>query len=385
MLLLTMTKKMKVTPYDVRGKVNYDKLINEFGVKKLSEGDLKRIERLAGELHPYLRRGIFFAHRDLKRVLDEYEKGNKFFLYTGIGPSGPIHLGHIGTWRLVKWLQDRFDTDLWFQFTDDEKFLYGNKGFKEIRRWTKENMIDIIALGFNPKKTHFLVDTLHAGIMYPEAIKVAKKITFSTIKASFGFNDSNNIGSIFYTAMQTVPIFLPNILRNENRPCLIPLGVDQDPHFRISRDVVEKLGHKKPAILHAKFMPALRGPEGKMSSSLTNSAILMTDSPKEVERKIKKYAFSGGQKTIAEHRQKGGNPDIDVSFQWLRYFEEDDERLNQIREDYKSGRLLTSELKEILIKKINAFLKVHQERRKKAKDKINDFLFKTRSLYKIDV
>jgi len=101
-----------------------------------------------------------------------------------------------------------------------------------------------------------------------------------------------------------------------------------------------------------------------MSSSDESSYISMTDSPIEVKKKINKYAFSGGQKTVEEHRKKGGNPDVDVSFQYLRmFFEPDDEKLIQIEEDYKSGKMLTSELKNILIDKINVFLKAHQEKR----------------------
>ena len=365
-----------VNPYEVQGKVDYDRLIAEFGIKKLTSADLERIEKLAGELHPFLTREIFFSNRDLKWCLDEYEKGNKFFLYTGCGPSGPIHLGHLGTWIFTKWLQDKFDADLWFQFTDDEKYLFKDKSYEEIQDWTYQNMLDVIALGFNPNKTHFLIDTKHAGIMYPEAIKVAKRITFSTIKAAFGFNDSNNIGSIFYTSMQTVPVFLPNVLNKENRPCLIPLGIDQDPHFRLSRDVVEKLGYHKPAILHCKFMPPLTGVEGKMSSSSSNQAILTTDDPKTVKNKINKYAFSGGQATVEEHRKKGGNPDIDISFQWLRYFEDDDKKLDQIEKDYRSGKLLSGELKAILIEKINFFLAEHQKRREKAKGQLENFIYK---------
>lgn len=372
-----MAKKSVINPYEVEGAINYNKLIKEFGVKKLSSKNLERIQKITGELHPYLRRGIFFAHRDLDQALDEYEKGNKFFLYTGVGPSGPIHLGHAGTWILTKWLQDKFNVDLYFQFTDDEKFLYKDKTYEEIQGWTDENIKDIIALGFNPKKTHFIVDTRHAGVMYPEAIKVAKKITFSTIKAAFGFTDSNNIGSIFYTSMQTVPVFLPNVLKGENRPCLIPLAIDQDPHFRISRDVIEKLGHRKPAILHSKFMPSLTGPEGKMSSSSSDKAILLTDSPKVVAKKINKYAFSGGQDTVELHRKHGGSPDIDVSFQWLKYFEDDDVKLSQIEKDYKSGKLLSGELKKILIDKINEFLAEHQKRRAKITQKdIEKFMLK---------
>jgi len=367
---------MKVNPYEVEGKIDYDRLITDFGIKKITDADLKRIEKLAGETHHFLRRGIFFAHRDLKWCLDEYEKGNQFFIYTGCGPSGPIHLGHLTTWIFTKWLQDKFGAELYFQFTDDEKFLYKDKSYEEIQEWTRENMLDVAAIGFDPKKTHFIIDTKHAGILYPEAIKVAKKITFSTIKAAFGFKDSNNIGSIFYTAMQTVPVFLHNVLHKENKPCLIPLGVDQDPHFRVSRDVVEKLGHKKPAIIHAKFMPPMTGPEGKMSSSNPDTAILTTDDTKTIKSKINKHAFSGGQPTVEEHRKKGGNPDIDVSYQWLRYFEEDDQKLEQIYKDYKSGKLLSGELKAILIEKVTKFLTEHQKRRELAKKNIDKFILK---------
>ena len=368
----------KVNPYQVEGKVDYDRLVQEFGITKLTPADLKRIEKLGAELHPYLKRGIFFAHRDLKWCLDEYEKGNKFFLYTGCGPSGPIHLGHLGPWRFTQWLQQAFGAEVWFQFTDDEKFLFKDLSYDEVQRWTYENMLDVIALGFDPKKTHFLIDTKHANIIYPEAIKVAKKITFSTIKAAFGFTDSNNIGSIFYTSMQTVPVFLPNVLRGEKRPCLIPLGVDQDPHFRISRDVVEKLGHHKPAVLHSVFMPPLVGMEGKMSSSDPDKAILTTDDPATVKKKINKYAFSGGQATVEEHRKKGGNPDIDIAYQWLRYFEFDDKKLKKVHDDYKSGKLLSGELKAILIEKVNGFLAEHQKKREKARKEVEKFVFKSK-------
>jgi tryptophanyl-tRNA synthetase len=367
--------KNKVNPYKVQGKVNYDRLIQEFGIKKIDKKLLDRIEKITGEIHPYLKREIFFAHRDLEKLLDAYDKGEKFFLYTGCGPSGPIHLGHYSVWSFVKWLQDKFDVELWFQFTDDEKFLYKDKTYEEIQQWTHENMLDVIALGLNPEKTHFLIDIKHSGIMYPEAIKVAKKITFSTIKASFGFNDSNNIGSIFYTAMQTVPIFLPNVLNKKSEYCLIPLGVDQDPHFRISRDVVQKLGHKKPAILHAKFMPPLTGTNGKSSSTDSSKTILMSDSPKTVKTKINKYAFSGGRDTTEEHREKGGNVEIDIACQWLKYFEHDDKKLSEIYDKYSKGKLLSGEVKTILIEKINKVLSEHQERRKHAEKLIDKFIF----------
>ena len=372
-----MEKEFSVTPWEVKGNIDYEKLGSEFGLSKIDEKLLKRIEKHTGKIHFMLKRGIIFAHRDLNWLLDEFEKGNPFFLYTGCGPSGPIHLGHLQMWTFTKWLQDKFKVELWFQFTDDEKFLFKDKSYEEIQKWTHENMLDVIALGFNPKKTHFLIDTKHANLMYPIAIQIAKKITFSTVKASFGFTESNNIGSIFYTSMQAVPAVLPSVLEKKNIPCLIPLGVDQDTHFRVARDVFPKLGFYKPAIMHKMMFPSLTG-EGAMSSSKSGATIISTDSPKEVERKINKYAFSGGRDTLEEHRKKGGNPDVDVSFQYLKFFfEEDDKKLERTEKDYRSGKLLSGELKKITIEKINLFLKKHQLNRERAKSQINNFLYKT--------
>ena len=370
-------KEFTVTPYEAEGKIDYNKLIDEFGVERLNDAVLQRIKKHTGELHLFLRRKVFFAHRDINWLLDQYEKGNKFFLYTGRAPSGPVHIGHLLPWIFCKWLQDKFGAEMWFQFPDEEKFLFKQDlTFEDTNKWMNENMLDVIALGFDPKKTRFIIDTKHANIMYKEACKVAKKITFSTIKASFGFTDSNNIGSIFYTSMQAVPAFLPSVLKGKNIPCLIPLGIDQDIHFRISRDVMPKLGYYKPAIIHNVFLPPLTGIGGKMAASGANeSSIWTTDSEKDVEKKIKKYAFSGGRDTIEEHRKHGGNPDIDVSYQYLKmFFEPDDKKLQRIHNDYKSGKMLTSELKEVLIEKINSFLKEHQKKREKAKSQVDKFV-----------
>jgi len=114
-----------------------------------------------------------------------------------------------------------------------------------------------------------------------------------------------------------------------------------------------------------------------MSASNENETIYTIDSPEVVRKKINKYAFSGGQPDIEEHRKKGGNPDIDVSYQYLKiFFEPDDKKLEQIHDDYKSGKMLTGELKEILIEKINQFLTSHQQKREKAKDELDKFLLK---------
>ena len=111
-----------VTPWHVEGDIDYDKLIKKFGTEKISSGILKRIKKITGEDHFMLRRGIFFSHREINRILDDYEKGKKFFLYTGRGPSGHTHIGHLVPWVFAKWLQDKFGVNMYFQLTADEKF-----------------------------------------------------------------------------------------------------------------------------------------------------------------------------------------------------------------------------------------------------------------------
>jgi len=364
-------KKYIVTPWEVSGDVDYSKIIKEFGVKPLDEGIIKRLKQHTGDVHYFLRRNIFFSHMYLDKILDELDKGDNFYLYTGRAPSGPVHLGHLIPWIFTKWLQDKFKVNLLFQIPDEEKFLFNKENTLEAtKRWAMENILDIIAVGFDPKKTKIFLDTEYAGHMYKYACMAAKKMTFT-----FGLKDSNNIGLIFYTAMQSVPAFLPTVMENKKTRVLIPCAIDQDVHFRLTRDVAESLGFPKPATILCRFLPAL-SQGGKMSSSIANAAIWTTDGPNVVKEKINKYAFSGGRDTVEEHRKKGGNPEIDVAYQWLTFFEEDDKKLKKIYDEYRSGKLLSGEIKQILIDKINTFLKVHQKNREKAKNQLDKFILK---------
>ena len=361
-----------VTPWHVEGDIDYEKLIIEFGTQKISNKLLLKLQKITGEDQFMLRRGVFFSHRDLNLILENYEKGKEFFLYTGRGPSGHTHIGHLIPWVFAKWLQDKFNVKIYFQLTDDEKFFAKQDlSLEQTTNFALENALDFIALGFKPEKTKIIINTKNIKTLYPIAAQVAKKINFSNTKAVFGFTNETNLGMIFYTSLQSAPCFI------EDKQVLIPLGVDQDPHFRITRDIAPKINKIKPALIHNIMIPSLLGPGGKMSASDEKSTIYTTDSPETVKKKINKYAFSGGQPDIDEHRKIGGNPDIDVSYQYLRiFFEQDDFKLKKIYDDYKSGKMLTGELKSILIDKINEFLSTHQQKREEARKNINEYLVK---------
>ncbi|MEM3449017.1 MAG: tryptophan--tRNA ligase, partial [Nitrososphaerota archaeon] len=222
-------EEFKVTPWTVEGKVDYNKLIKLFGTEELNDELLERLQRLANEEHFMLTRRIFFSHRDLSKVLDDYEAGRGFFLYTGRGPSGPMHVGHIIPFYFTKWLQSRFKVNLYIEVTDDEKFLEEGRGltYKEVKHWTNENILDIAAVGLDPDRTFIFKDTEYIGNMYPLLLKIAKRINFSLVRAVFGFDNQTNIGLIFYPALQIAPTMF------ERKRCLIPSAIDQDPYWRI--------------------------------------------------------------------------------------------------------------------------------------------------------
>ncbi|XP_069682956.1 tryptophan--tRNA ligase, cytoplasmic isoform X2 [Periplaneta americana] len=331
-----------VNPWNVVSKsdtgIDYDKLIKRFGSSKIDAELVEKFEKVTGHpVHHFIRRGIFFSHRDMHQILSTYEKGKPFYLYTGRGASSKaMHVGHLIPFMITKWLQDVFDVPLVIQLTDDEKFLWKDIKLEEARQLAYENAKDIIACGFDIEKTFIFSDFDFMGQcpnFYQNVIRVGKCVTFNQVKGIFGFGDSDVIGKISFPAVQAAPSFsnsFPFIFGKANIPCLIPCAIDQDPYFRMTRDVAPRLGYHKPALLHSSFFPALQGAQTKMSASDPNSSIFLTDTPKQIKNKVNKHAFSGGQATIEEHREKGGNCDVDISYQYLRFFLEDDEQLKQI-------------------------------------------------------
>lgn len=370
-----------VDPWNVQASSNkgidYDKLIDRFGSSRIDDALLERFEKLTNQKpHHFMRRGIFFSHREMHKILNFVEAGKKFFLYTGRGPSSEsMHLGHLIPFIMTKWLQDVFDVPSVIQLTDDEKYLWKDLKLEHCNKLAYENAKDIISVGFDINKTFIFSDVdLMGGAFYKNVLKVQKHVTFNQVRGIFGFDESSNIGKIMFPAIQAVPCFsssFPFIFgEKKDIPCLIPCAIDQDPYFRMTRDVAPRLGFQKPALLHSTFFPALQGAMSKMSSSDENSSIFLTDTANQIKKKINKYAFSGGKDTLEEHREKGGDCEVDVSYMYLRFFLEDEIRLEEIHQQYSSGAMLTGELKNELIQILQKMIFEHQARRKAVTDDI---------------
>ncbi|MBU0957301.1 MAG: tryptophan--tRNA ligase [Nanoarchaeota archaeon] len=370
-----MKNEMKVTPWEVSGDIDYDKLSKEFGIKKLQ--NLPEVFKK----NVLFRRGIVFAHRDFGKIISAIEHKKKFIMMTGLMPSGDMHLGHMLLVQQMVFYQ-KLGAKLYIAVADLEAYNAREKSLKELKEVAIEQYLtNYIAMGIDPKKCEIYFqsarspDAKKSNAYYRLASNFSRYVTFNEFKAVYG---EISPGKMNASLLQAADMFHPQLPEFEGKtPTFIPVGVDQDPHIRIARDIGNRYkdhDFEQISSTYHLFLPGLKE-GGKMSSSDPSSYIALTDTPEEVKNKINKYAFSGGQATLEEHRKKGGNPDVDVSFQYLRaFFEPDDKKIAKIEKDYKSGKLLTGELKKILIDKINTFLKQHQAAREKAKKQVDKFL-----------
>ena len=290
--------------------------------------------------------GLIYSHRDFDLFYDKLKKGAKAAIVSGLNASGSIHLGHIVVFDTNLFFQKKYGMEVFIPISDDESYV--SLKVKTQEEGLRNSLMlarSLIAYGFDLSKTKLVIDQFYTEI-YNTAIKLSRGINVSNIKATYGYTSDQNIGLHFYPSIQAAHVVLPQILGIPN--VLVPIGPDEDTHLRICRDVVDKYGYTKPAVLHTAFLPGLDG--SKMSKSKGNSVFLLDK--KEIIKRNIMSAFSGGQTSIEEHRKLGGNPDIDIAYIYLKSYFLTHSESAALYEDYKMGRLLSGELKAMLLERV---------------------------------
>ena len=451
---------MEIDPWASKGIKNYDEICEKFGLEKIDSSKLPN----PTHLH---RRGIIFAHRDLDSILNARKSGKSFGVLSGLMPSGQMHLGHKMVIDQAKWFQD-LGGDVTIAVADLEAHATRGLSLEKCRKYAVEEYISNYAgMGLNPEKTSIYFQS-ERSIVQKMGFTLGTKTNLSEMEAIYGFSGNTSLAHVQSPLVQAGDIVHPQLDEYGGlRPIVVPVGIDQDPHIRLTRGMVSKtnwfnvnnnksgnltiglsiqdnnqeimgirsdggidknqrkmiidraisainkagykeinsnpkhgtidvkdantenraeiqyelltlerqlggMGLMQPSSTYHQFAVGMTG--GKMSSSQPETTIFLNDSMKSIEKKIK-ASFSGGQSTIEEHRSKGGNPEIDVAYQYLRYFfEEDDNELNKIREEYISGELLTGEIKAICIDKATTWMKTHHELKDQNQHLVKDFL-----------
>ena len=451
---------MEIDPWASKGIKNYDEICEKFGLEKIDHTTLPE----PTHLH---RRGIIFAHRDLDSILSARKAGKPFGVLSGLMPSGQMHLGHKMVIDQARWFQD-LGGDVTIAVADLEAHATRGLSLEKCRKYAIEEYISNYAgMGLNPDKTSIYFQSERA-IVQKMGFTLGTKTNLSEMEAIYGFSGKTSLAHVQSPLVQAGDIVHPQLEEYGGlRPIVVPVGMDQDPHIRLTRGMVSKtnwfnvnknklgnltiglsiqdnnqdimgmrnnggvdktqrkiviekaisainkagynqinsnpkhgtidikdataenyseiqyellslerqlggMGLMQPSSTYHQFAVGMTG--GKMSSSMPETTIFLNDSMKTIEKKIKS-SFSGGQPTVEEHRKKGGNPDIDVAYQYLRYFfEENDNELEKIREEYVSGKLLTGEIKSICVEKAESWMKEHHELKEQNQHLIKGFL-----------
>jgi len=387
-------------------------------------------------------------------------------------PSGRMHLGHSMVIEQVRYYQE-MGADVTIAVADLES--QATRGIsladgKESAR--KDYVANYAALGLLSDSTEVYFQSQRSAVQRL-GFQLGKRTNLNEFESIYGFSGETNLAHVQAPMVQVGDILHPQLDEYGGlRPIVVPVGVDQDPHLRLTRGLAGKTnwfnvgpGKRSGALIRLSvqeenaealgqspngridrakrqsifdgivnnmeamgFSDIMSNPkEGtvmvpsatsqdihrirmqllayertlggqgllapsstyhhfavgltgdKMSSSKPKTTIFLDDEIFDVEKKIKR-AFSGGQPTIEEHRRLGGNPDIDVAYQYMMYFfEDDDDYLEEINQQYRSGALLAGEMKQLCIDRATEWLSNHQEKKDETAHLVDEF-FDTNSL-----
>ncbi len=347
-------EKPLIDPWGSFAVNDYTHVFREFGLTPFSRD-------FAGNFDFFLfERGIVVAHRDFDKVLKRIESKKPFINMTGIASSGPFHLGHKVDVDLFKFFKSKGGRNYFAVCDIDAYVSRPDEKIPDLRtakKFAVLNVADLLALGL--EKEDIYVQSRQGSRYYEFAFELSKKITKNTFEAVYGHVD---LGKVSANLLQYSDILHPQLVEFEGpMPSVTGIGLDQDPHARLVRDIVKRLPYKMqvPSFIYFKHQSGLQ-PGQKMSASKPETAIFLSDSPKDIEKKINR-AFSGGQPTVEEHRAKGGNIEIDMVFEMLKFHYPDTKELEKIGMDFASGKMLASELKKFAVDFFVPLLVEHQK------------------------
>ena len=364
-----MAAEEKLDPWGTVEVKDYDRLRRVFGIRPFAEVIPKiREAGLPPSLH--MRRGIIFGHRDFDKVIVEgYRKGEKIAIITGFMPSGRFHFGHKLTADQLIYMQRVFGAKVFIALADAEAYAVRKLPRREIvRLGIEEYVANLIALGLDPDKTDFYFQT-NRGTPYYRLIQLfSGKVTAAEMEAIYGdLTPSKVVASL----TQAADILHPELDEYGGyKRVVVPVGADQDPHIRLTRDLSERLRGviylERPAATYHKLIRGLDG--AKMSSSRPDYTIFLTDPPDVAVRKFMR-ALTGGRATAEEQRRLGGEPEKCTVYDlYLYHLVPDDDELARIYRDCRNGTMLCGECKRMGAERLRAFLEEHQARLEEARE-----------------
>ncbi len=426
-----------INPWASHQFKDYARLRDQFGIEEFNFS--------LPDAPPLFRRGIIFGHRDFQLIHDRIKRGERFAVLTGLMPSGRMHFGHKMTIDQVVYYQNH-GGDVHIAVADIEAYASRGISLEKARKIALEEYVpSYIALGISPDKAEVYFQSKRVEVK-DLAWKLGKKININEFLKIYGFGQEANMSHIFSPLIQVGDILHVQLEKfGGARPTVVPVGVDQDPHLRLTRDLVDRwrlfsvipqdgkvgvfyrgedaekilgevegilqdMGYKTesnvpykvvyaletdnkreidermimyeremqehsffaPSATYHRLITGLTG--GKMSSSIPDSAIFLTDNPEDARKKVMR-AKTGGGATLEEHRKNGGNPEQCAVYEFFAYhLISEDKYLREIYDSCRAGERICGKCKREAAQLVEEWMKDFAERREQAKDEVSELV-----------
>jgi tryptophanyl-tRNA synthetase len=412
----------EINPWSSQPLLEIEKTFSEFGISPIGNA----IGKLP-EVPYFIRRGIVLGHRDYQVIADAICNRRQFHILTGFMPSGHPHLGHLMVMKEVVWHVQQGGNG-YICIADREAHAVRGLSWEKCDEFGKEYLSCLYALGFEGQ-TYF---QSRNDRLKDLAFEAATKVNFSELAAIYGFGADTDLAHADSVITQVADILYPQIDR-EPAPTLVPVGVDQDPHIRLTRGIAHKmrmftieerdgyisvrsknapeaaLEAVKKAFPHAKKYEGhvdIRGAQctdvaamvreierahggfafytpsstyhifmpgltgGKMSSSIPESIISFYEPEATVRKKVM-GGITGGRMTLEEQKRLGGEPDKCSLFLLnLFHMVSDDAELAEIRRKCTAGEITCGQCKKDTAERVVEFLKDFREKMDACSDRI---------------
>ena len=273
-----MNDDVTIDPWGSSQSTDYSRIIEKFGLSSMEGVTLDSPSRLH-------RRGVVFAHRDLDMILEAKRLGSPFGVLTGLMPSGKMHLGHSMVIDQVKWFQEQ-GGDVTIAVADLESTATRGISLEEGRRIASEEYVaNYAALGLDPDKTTVYFQSKR-NVVQKLGFQLGKRTNLSELEAIYGFDGSTNLAHVQAPLVQAGDILHPQLDEYGGlRPIVVPVGIDQDPHLRLTRGLAAKTNWFNVS-------DAKMGLQVGVSVQDDNASVMGVEPSGRVNKDVQKQVFS---------------------------------------------------------------------------------------------
>jgi tryptophanyl-tRNA synthetase len=223
---------------------DYRKLFEQFGIEEFEE--------VLGEVpdsHYLMRRGVIFGHRDYRPVARAMREDDPFAALSGFMPTGDPHIGHKLVFDEIIWHQQQ-GGDAYGLIADLEAHSARGLSWAEIDEHARNYILSLLALGFDPEEGELYRQSSNREVQ-DLAFELGAEANFSELQAIYDFDGETDVSHMQSVVTQMADILYPQL--EEPKPTVIPVGPDQDPHIRLSRDLAARLRYFGVTEAYASF------------------------------------------------------------------------------------------------------------------------------------